>query len=181
MRDRGLEWMASDAQPPSGAAVARSGALAAVQAAEVDMIFFAWWSKPKPNNKRKLGAADEHAGAEIGDSAVPEDRRLLEHCVARGVPCVFISEPEGGATRRVHPSARITKRAQTHQPRARRVAGITGSPELWRGPYAVRPATELLDGFVDVPRWQGFSDSTWVVTPGGAAPATAPSPPTGVV
>ena len=140
MRERGYVWTATDVNPPNRGlvygAVERCGALAALQAAvdanAVDCVFFAWWSKPKPNKRKQDG--EQSTAPEV-----PEDRRLVELCVKHAIPVIFVSEPEGG---------------------------ITGSAELWRGSgaaYRIRPAAELVPGFVDIARWTGFSDSTYVV------------------
>ena len=159
MLNAGLEWRATDANPPSTAvgAVEACGALAAVQdaasnveAEQISAVFFAWWSKSQPKKKRKHdqpGAADDH---EHASSTLPvaEDRQLAEYCVARKIPVVFVSEPKGG---------------------------LTGSPALWEGDaegaYRIRPAAELLISFVDVPNWPGFQDRTWVIQPMPSQPA----------
>ena len=156
MRARGVDWVASDANPPRGAQelVVRQGALEAVAAqASVGAVFWAWWSKPRDATKRKHTGADAPLRAAAGgggdadsgstaSSIAPEDRRLVEACVARGIPVVFVSEPRGG---------------------------ITGSCELWDGPYEVSSAAELCAAasiaFEDVPQWPGFSDRTFVVLP----------------
>ena len=152
MRERGVEWSATDANPPKVTLgeVKTSGALAAVLEAapakradtgygwvpaEIDAVFFAWWSKPK---KPKRKQADEDAEEAVVDDPVPEDCRLVAHCLQMDIPVVFLSEPEGG---------------------------LTGSPELWAGEYQIIPAAELVKGFVDVTRWKGFTDSTYVILP----------------
>ena len=82
--------------------------------------------------------ADEDAEEAVVDDPVPEDCRRVSHCLQMDIPVVFLSEPEGG---------------------------LTGSPELWAGEYQIIPAAELVKGFVDVQRWKGFSDSTYVILP----------------
>ena len=155
MRERGIVWMATDANPPASAAddVSQRGALAAVQDAvqdaaaggsAVDVVFFAWWSEPKAKKPKKrkhdLAAAAAEEDAPTPVAAPAEDRLVAEHCAAAGVPIVFVSEPVGG---------------------------ITGSSELWQagGPYAIEPACDHVDGFEDVANWDGFADRTWVLRP----------------
>jgi hypothetical protein len=172
MQARGFDWISTDARPVSGAAVAQSTALDAVQAhiEDTDLIFWAWWSKHEETARKDTAAA---AAGDLDDK--PDDRRLAELCVARGIPAVFVGEPKGG---------------------------ITGSSSLWEGPYDIQLAGSVLErtvhphredepqyqsedeaqakghggqrrgegrgvgAFVDVPQWPGFSDRTWVIVPG---------------
>ena len=75
-------------------------------------------------------------------------------CIARGYPILFVGEARGG---------------------------LTGSTELWDGPWRIRPAAEMweemrgampsdgpvLKPFVDVVQWPGIGDQTWVICPTG--------------
>ena len=67
------------------------------------------------------------------------DATLVRECMRRGLPVVFVGEPRGG---------------------------ITGSDAIWEA----RPPPRRLSGWagaplegVDVPRWPGMRDCTWVV------------------
>lgn len=141
MRERGIEWTGTDASPPSATlsdVTVRTALTAVQEAVGIDVVFFAWWSKPR-QNKRRHGKSSLRELDDTGDAALPEDRRLVDFCVAHGIPVVFVSENEGG---------------------------ITGSPELWHGDYQVQPAKDVAgEDFVDVTNWVGFSDRTWVILP----------------
>ena len=143
MRNRGFQWQATDSRPPHGSAVSPAYALDALSACAPQLVFWAWWSKPK--RKQHELVLDEQ----------PEDVRFVQECMTRRIACVFVSEPRGG---------------------------ITGSPELWGGPWRIHAATDVFsklaqgqgqDGthavpvFCDVAQWSGFADRTWVILPPG--------------
>ena len=163
MRARGIDWQSTDVNPPSASdaeAVTRCGALQAVQErllaqrgaesgdgarcdqGDLTAVVWAWWSKPKVSSKKKRKAAgtssDEDEPPSPQPAALDEDRKVAECCMEAGVPVVFVSEPRGG---------------------------ITGSLSLWDGSYTIVPAVDLVEDFVDVPNWPGFSDRTWVILP----------------
>ena len=162
MRSRGIEWTATDERPPSDANpedVSRIGAVAALKAqlGESDSkpltaVFWAWWSKPRAQKKRKAAATEDVSpGTAEAACEVDEDRQLAEFCSEAKIPMVFVGEPKGG---------------------------ITGSVALWEsGPYEIMTAADFIVSapgsnfeFCDVPNWHGFADRTFVILPKESRP-----------
>lgn len=78
-------------------------------------------------------------------SWMPYSTEMDRRIALRGEHCVFVGEDAGGCT---------------------------GSTLLWpygtsrrRYPYTIDPATTVDPSFVDVPRWSGINDQTWVLRP----------------
>lgn len=128
------------------------------------VVFWSWWSKSSPKKKHKAERrADEHLGADAAvecaavegaaaegaaaeGAAMPEDVLVMRECVRGRHVVIFVGEPRGG---------------------------LTGSSELWddlpdgcpEDGWSILPAAEVLEAFVDVVQWPGFSDRTWVAVP----------------
>ncbi|KAL1526979.1 hypothetical protein AB1Y20_015668 [Prymnesium parvum] len=70
-----------------------------------------------------------------------DDAQVAKLCCEQGIPIVFVGEARGG---------------------------ITGSVQLWDGPWAITPLADFSlccdEPFHDVPCWPGFSDRTWLLT-----------------
>ena len=157
MRRRGLEWRACDAKPPRNAhaEVAACSALEAVRAQPPDsshepsVCFWSWWSTIK-------GSSD-HAGGEAHQSA-PEDVLVVQACLARGQPVIFVGEPRGGLTG----SCELWDATSWT---------IRAAADVWRelvpsgGDTASAGAPTTAFPFADVVQWAGFSDRTWVILP----------------
>lgn len=159
MRARGFEWIATDAtlrvtsvEPPI-----KSSALEAVHKYEPAAVFWSWWSEgAAPMSDLSPAAADPATSAaaatalapEEASVVFPEDRLVAQVCVARGLPMVFVGEGRGG---------------------------ITGSSAFWAGPWRPALLTDVVDGFRDVPCWEGQYDRTWCVWRAHAALCAFPS------
>ena len=167
MRSRGLDWLATDIKPRAGgaASVAEAGALDAVRSLAPCICFWSWWSnKAMPSAPAPCAVNDGDLDSDA--APMPEDFRVVEYCMQHQIPVVFVGESEGG---------------------------LTGSAALWRGPWSIQTAGEVMatrppggidaeaepepeaPTFVDVPRWTGFNDRTFVILPPRAA-RTAPQP-----
>ena len=148
MRARGFDWVATDATLRETAVEApvQAAALDAVRLMEPAAVFWSWWSEGADPmavaSKQPRGASGEEdtaSQAEDERDSRPEDRQVAELCVARGLPMIFVGEGRGG---------------------------ITGSASFWAGPWRPALLTDAVDGFRDVPRWDGCHDRTWCLRPG---------------
>jgi len=142
MRERGLLWKATEQSDPKDAA-----------AEPLDQVCGALDAL----SLQPLGTAHEdgvHATAVPVDvvffswwsgGETDEDYLLVTECLEKGVPVIFVGEGAGGCT---------------------------GSSMLWTSGLPIVPLAQIaqtagLEGFVDVPNWEGCSDRSWFVDPRG--------------
>lgn len=127
-------------------------ALDAVRKLEPSAVFWSWWSEgATPMAAAAATRAPPALCAEVPAQRVSEsesaatsmahgeDRLVAEDCIERGLPILFVGEGRGG---------------------------VTGSISFWTGPWRPALLSEVVEGFQDVPNWEGQFDRTWCLRPG---------------
>ena len=153
---RHTQWVATDVtlRETAVSQPLELAALDAVRKLEPSAVFWSWWSEgATPMAAAAATTAPpalcaEVAAQRVSESQSPraaaavshgEDRLVAEHCVERGLPIIFVGEGRGG---------------------------VTGSTSFWAGPWRPALLSEVIEGFQDVPNWDGQFDRTWCLRPG---------------
>jgi len=159
-----VQWVATDVtlRETAVSQPLELAALDAVRKLEPSAVFWSWWSegaapmaaaaaKTAPpalcaevpaqcvSESESARAAAAAAAAAATSMAHGEDRLVAEHCIERGLPILFVGESRGG---------------------------VTGSTSFWAGPWRPALLSEVVEGFQDVPNWEGQFDRTWCLRPG---------------